>query len=365
MRQLYVSSHSRIGYVSLFPEVAERYKHLIVLNGLSCIKASETLKEYAQELVDSGQEIDLFYSPSHYNYLEGFAIRDKKVIVASSHLLENVTPKYPHLEVQFIHFSRANKKQEEIIYRHQVQQLLLERNYQTKQAYEQFSKAKTFHEKKEKIYLSAMDFNKADQVAEDLKKKLFKNPKKRKRVNVTEKFFFGAATPKGAVNFIDELTKGMQRRIIIKGRSGSGKSTLMNKIAKKARELGMNVSYFYCAFDPTSVDMIIIHEIKTAIIDGIAPHVIEPNRTGDEVVDMFELCMDPIVEKARKFEINDCENNYSLLMKQGTKHLQKAHESQLVIDEYLNLSIDEEKFSQMEREARRKIFELLSYTDKK
>lgn len=360
MRHLYISSHSRIGYVSLFPEVAEHYKHLIILNGLSSIKASETLKKYANKLVEAREKLDLFYSPSHNDYLEGFAIRDKKIIVASSYLLENVTPKYPHLEVQFIHFSRAKKKHEEILYRHQVQQLISERNYQYHLAYKQFSEAKTFHEKKERIYLSAMNFRKADKVAEDLIKKLFADNEVKGRAVKTEKLFFGAATPRGAVNFIDKLTEGLEKRIIIKGRSGSGKSTLMNTVAKKAKELGMNVSYFYCAFDPSSVDMIIIDEIKTAILDGMTPHVIEPKRVGDEVIDMFELCIDPKIEKLRKVDIDDCEKNYSSRMKQGTRHLQKAHESQLVIDEYLSLSLDEEKFSQLEMEAYAKINELIS-----
>src|SRR5690606_34119962 len=99
------------------------------------------------------------------------------------------------------------------------------------------------------------------------------------------RLFFGAATPKGAVDYIQELTASLKRRIFIKGRPGSGKSTMLKKLAAAAESRGIAVQVFHCGLDPHSLDMLIFPELSTAIFDSTAPHEYDPNRGGDEILD--------------------------------------------------------------------------------
>ena len=64
----------------------------------------------------------------------------------------------------------------------------------------------------------------------------------------------------------------VRRLFAIKGGPGTGKSRFMKEVAKAAEENGHEVEYFYCSFDPSSLDGIII-DGKLAMIDGTAPHV--------------------------------------------------------------------------------------------
>lgn len=97
--------------------------------------------------------------------------------------------------------------------------------------------------------------------------------------NKEKRYFAGANTTKGFVSYYDEIFKPCSSIYVIKGGSGTGKSRLMREIADRAESVGNDVEYFYCSFDPLSLDGIIINR-SLAVIDGTAPHVYEPSLPG-------------------------------------------------------------------------------------
>lgn len=95
-------------------------------------------------------------------------------------------------------------------------------------------------------------------------------------------FFLGANSPNGFYSLFRDaynITDGW-RVFIIKGGPGTGKSTMMKKIFQKAAELGLYAERGFCSSDPDSLDAVIVPEIKTAVFDGTAPHVLEPELPG-------------------------------------------------------------------------------------
>lgn len=64
--------------------------------------------------------------------------------------------------------------------------------------------------------------------------------------------------------------------MILKGGPGSGKSTLMKRVALALRSLGHEVEQIPCASDPASLDAVIDRTARRAIIDGTAPHMLDP-----------------------------------------------------------------------------------------
>lgn len=104
---------------------------------------------------------------------------------------------------------------------------------------------------------------------------------------MTEKKYFAAAnTVDGFKSYYAEIFGKCDRVYIIKGGSGTGKSRFMRECADALGE-GHEVEYFYCSFDPHSLDGIII-DGEIAIIDGTAPHVYEPTMPGarEDIVDL-------------------------------------------------------------------------------
>ncbi|OLO40382.1 hypothetical protein BTR23_07805 [Alkalihalophilus pseudofirmus] len=359
-RRFYVSGHTRVGYYSVLPELAKKFECLFVLKGLSMKQGHETIEKIGNALKQNHHSIDYFHSPSNNDYVEGLRIPELKLAVVTYDMVKDLNTHFEEQSVIIINFNKALDEEKTIQFKKQISQLQNERAYQIQLAYERFSQAKEHHEMKEQIYLSAMDFSKADEVTDKLKKAIFQSKKGKRKTRTSEEVFFGAATPKGAVHFIEELTSELKTRYIIKGRSGSGKSTLMRKIATEAIHRGMNVTYFLCGFDPSSVDMIIIEDLGIAILDGTAPHVINPTSDRDKVIDMFEFCIDPSIEETDMSAITQCDTNYKSCMKEGTAHLMKAKEVQDVIDEYYDLITVKEQLEIIQNDAIQKLIEPLN-----
>mgnify|MGYP001160546121 CR=1 FL=1 len=104
------------------------------------------------------------------------------------------------------------------------------------------------------------------------------------------RFFAGGNTSKGFVHFYDSLLEGLDRVFILKGGPGTGKSTIIRTIAERVMGKTDEIWLLPCASDNDSLDGIIIPAWKAAVVDGTAPHVIEPKLPGavEEYVNLGE-----------------------------------------------------------------------------
>ncbi len=101
-------------------------------------------------------------------------------------------------------------------------------------------------------------------------------------------FFLGANTPYGFQSFYDELIHLPDARAvyILKGGPGCGKSTLMKRVAEAVTaQLDTPVEYTACSSDPDSLDAVCFPRLGVAIVDGTAPHVVEP--TAPYVIERY------------------------------------------------------------------------------
>lgn len=91
-------------------------------------------------------------------------------------------------------------------------------------------------------------------------------------------FFLGANSGDGFQNLFPQLTADSTLRdlMILKGGPGVGKSTFMKQIGKAMEEAGTPVEYLWCSGDPDSLDGVYLPQLRCAVADGTAPHVLEP-----------------------------------------------------------------------------------------
>ncbi len=104
-------------------------------------------------------------------------------------------------------------------------------------------------------------------------------------------YFPGANTGKGFFSRFSGIVPRWERAhytYVLKGGPGVGKNTLMKKVAKCATEKGYEVEEFHCASDPSSLDAVRVAEKGIVLLDGTAPHSIDPVLPGicDEVIDL-------------------------------------------------------------------------------
>ena len=122
-------------------------------------------------------------------------------------------------------------------------------------------------------------------------------------------FFLGANSGGGFHNLFPQLTadKDAYDLMILKGCPGNGKSTFMRRIGEALEAAGAAVEYICCSGDPASLDAVLFPELCCGVVDGTAPHVLEPvyPLAVQRYVDLSRFC-DVAAAKASSEEIVRC-----------------------------------------------------------
>ncbi len=125
-------------------------------------------------------------------------------------------------------------------------------------------------------------------------------------LNSAPMFFLGANSPKGFISRFHESFRYGDgwHTYIIKGGPGTGKSTLMKRIADYFLRKGARVYLCPCSSDPNSLDGVIFPDMKIVLLDGTAPHIVEPKYPGavEEIVNLGD-CWNTEDLKSRGEEI--------------------------------------------------------------
>lgn len=149
------------------------------------------------------------------------------------------------------------------------------------------------------------------------------------------KLFPGANTANGSFNYFDNIIQENANRIFcLKGGPGVGKSSLMKKIAKEFTNKGYDVELHYCSSDPSSLDAILIKKLGVVLLDGTAPHIVDPKDPGavDEVVNLGEFWdVDKLEEN--KEQIIEVGKDISASFRRAYKFLKSAEPIYFDIEE--------------------------------
>lgn len=115
--------------------------------------------------------------------------------------------------------------------------------------------------------------------------------------------FAGSNSAYGFHSFFDEILDPDAARVfVVKGGPGAGKSTLMRCIAEDLLAGGFDVDILHCSSDTASMDGFVAPALGVAMIDGTAPHTLDPRYPGavDEIVDLGAFWDEERLRSARR-----------------------------------------------------------------
>ena len=140
-------------------------------------------------------------------------------------------------------------------------------------------------------------------------------------------FFLGANSPGGFYSLYDQLIdpEEAEEVYILKGGPGCGKSSLMRRVGSAMEARGLAVEYIDCSGDPDSLDAVVIPALKTALVDGTAPHVVEPKYPGlvESYVNLGN-CYDRVGLRTVSAELKGCMRGYKDCYRRAYRHLAAA-----------------------------------------
>jgi len=140
-------------------------------------------------------------------------------------------------------------------------------------------------------------------------------------------FFPGGNTCYGFYSFYQYLVKPtVKRKYILKGGPGVGKSNFMKKIGQYFENQGYDIEYHWCSSDPDSLDGIVIGNHQAAVLDGTAPHVVDPRYPGavDEIINLGQYWQPTSLTENRK-QIIEISDQISFCFQQAYHRLAEAH----------------------------------------
>ena len=159
-------------------------------------------------------------------------------------------------------------------------------------------------------------------------------------------YFAGANSCQGFYSFYEYLAFGCERIFIIKGGPGTGKSTFMKRIAADMIKKGYKIEKHWCSSDSESLDGLVIKDLKVAILDGTAPHLVDPDYPGviGEIIN-FGRYWDREVLLNEKEEIIELTQTNRKYFKKTYHQLELANSFFKQIDDFYNKSYDENELT--------------------
>lgn len=349
IRNYYAGGNTARGFYSLYNSNLKGLDRLFILKGGPGTGKSSLMKKIGYEWNQQGYDIEFLHCSSDNNSIDGLIIPKLKVGIVDGTAPHVIEPKVPGVIDEYVNLGIAwdsSKLNEDKL---AISELTTQISEAFQSAYSTFEEALKIHDEWEEYFINNMDFDKANVLTNKLINDFF-GDKSQKRIPDERHRFFGAATPKGAVDFIQNLTEDIKTRYFIKGRPGSGKSTMLKKIAKAANDRGFDHEVYHCGFDPHSLDMIIIRELGVAIFDSTSPHEYFPERENDVIVDVYEACITPGTDEKYELEIKEVSKRYSSKMKEATAFLAKAKALHDDLEEYYVNAMDFEKVETLQKE---------------
>jgi hypothetical protein len=325
IKNYYAGGNTARGFHSLYESNLQGLDRLFILKGGPGTGKSSLMKRVGEEWVKKGYDIEFLHCSSDNQSIDGVLIPALKVGIVDGTAPHVIEPKAPGAVEEYINLGEAWDARKLAAHKKEIYRLTNAISHSFKQAYSTFKTALDVHDDWEKIYIDNMDFEKADQLTKKLMESFFGKIKLNKKSDVRHRFL-GAATPKGAVDFVPNLTEDVAKRYFIKGRPGSGKSTMLKKLAAAAEARGIDIEVYHCGFDPNSLDMVIFRELGIAIFDSTAPHEYFPSRAGDEIIDMYELIIAPGTDEIYADQIAPIAESYKKNMNKAISFLAKAKE---------------------------------------
>ncbi len=333
-------SYTGQGVKSFYKEIIQEAKKVYFFKGPPSSRLTEILKEVSYTAIRRGNDLEWFYDPLDEEALEAVYVTDTKTLYLQT---DSIDPTYYGAGHEWIPYYEAYNGEKLRDIGPIIKEKRLANDVWLTKGLQALARAKLIHDEWEQINLPAMNWEGIDGLLKDLQKSCIGNVQLQKSGKTTHRLM-GSLTPLGARDTFPSISKNLKSRLLIKGIPGSGKSSFLKKFAEEAKSHGLDVRMIWCGLDANSVDGIVIPELQLSIIDATNPHVYEPEREGDEIIDFFTCIDESGIEEDR---LANVKTSYSNEMELAQDYICTYAAEQQLIKALYDSAIDEEKWREI------------------
>ena len=336
------TAYTGLGISHKYNELIASASKTIFLKSPPTNVISKLLNEIGSRFLQRGFDIDKFFNPTHPELTDAVFVRGPNILYIQASYpvaLEPVNIGGKHHVVSFYDIYDEEKLREKNGF---IVDMMEESGKTLAKAMKSIADAKVIHDEWESINIKRMMWNLHKNLIVSMKEELFESLTLNKKSTVSHRLI-GSMTSGGAYDFIPSITKSMARRILIKGLPGSGKSTLMKALGTEAERRGIDVLYGWCGLDPAGVDLVLFPELSVCILDATMPHAYEPERPGDEILDLVHMCEEDEIAEG---EVRAIREIYSEKILDATGYMQAFAQADNTMKIAMDSAIKESIFEQ-------------------
>ena len=339
IRKYFVCANSCKGFVNYFQSNLDGMDRVYILKGGPGTGKSTLMKRIGETFAAEDQ-VEYIYCSSDVSSLDGVILKNKKIAIVDGTSPHVTEPKAPGAVEEYLNLGTAWNRNILAEHKSEILSLGNQISQRYKTVYSLLAEAKKVHDRWERVYLDNIDFGALDRISNDLNDEILDGLTETENKGKSIHRFFGALTPNGSVNYIENLTEGIGTRYFIKGRPGTGKSSIMKKLAAKANDFGIDAEVYHCSFDPDSLDMVILPSLDICIFDSTAPHEIFPSQSGDVILDVYAAAVKPGTDEDNAAILSEINDEYNAAIEQAKEILFEIHMMHDELERYYINAVD-------------------------
>ncbi|HBW34670.1 PRK06851 family protein [Desulfosporosinus sp. BICA1-9] len=334
IKKMFPGAVTSQGFYSYYQYMIEQSaNHIFVIKGGPGVGKSSFMKKIGQAMLEQGYDLEYHCCSSDNGSIDGIVIPQLNVALLDGTAPHVVDPKNPGAVDEIINLGDYWNEEMLKQSREEIKNCNLKVSSYFQRAYFALKEAKIALDEWKYYISSYQNWNQINQLTLKIEREIFKITPK--NGGNQRHLFAWAHTPQGKTEFIDTLVKGTETLYTLIGQPGTGKSTFLARIAERAITFGLDVEYYHNTLNPEQLDLIILPDLRIALVINAEPYAYSPNYSGTIITLDFEqsLNSDQFMKECGE-EIADCRIRVNQHIARALGHSKKAKATHDLLETY-------------------------------
>ncbi len=329
VKMVFPGGNTCLGFYSFYKFImGDEAEHIWILKGGPGTGKSTFMKRVGKELLERGIDLEFHWCSSDRDSLDALVIPRYRLALVDGTEPHSIDPSYPGVVDDIINLGDYLDgdmlmpfKEEIISLRKQVKQ-----QYAT--AYSSLRMAKLARDEGISLQEKTLDYNCFHRLTGELFRQIFGQNCTMGEGSPRERHLFSSAlTPQGLVHYLPSLLEGITFFYTLEGLPGSGKGILLRELAEYAYRCGSSVDIYHCAFDPVQIELVVLPERKTAVLNPFEKLDFDPdslpNLKYHEKIHC-DACLDEQMLAEFERELRESRELFDACLQRGLYYLKQA-----------------------------------------
>lgn len=362
-RHMFPGGNTCRGFHSFYDYMAHySNRKKIILKGGPGVGKSTLMKHLGEKFSDEGLNIEYHWCSSDNNSVDGLVVGTKqKICLVDGTFPHTVDPVYPAAFDEILNMGEF--WDEKVLWANKANIIELTDRISTcfQRAYLRLQESWLAYQEWKSYYDKTVDTAAVNHNISALANEFLLNSKKSGQS--PRHLFAAAITPEGIVNKADTLIDNEYKLFVVKGSPGSGMKKIFKHIVELSYLEGIYAEVYHCPFDPEDIDMIILPDSKTVIID-ISGYIVNyennlPSKKYKRLLDFNIFINSSLIDPEAK-HIAQARQRFEASIKGAVEHIQKAKKHHDHLEEYYIPAMNFKKINNMEDELFEKLKTIVS-----